>query len=214
VNKKGYHAFCEDLETVPQYFPNLQILEKGGFKILKGILDIPDDKGRIVGHFLVEVHFAKHYPFEFPLLYEVGGEIEAIADWHKNSDESCCITVKPDEIIKCQKGIKVVTFIKEHAIPYFANQIHRKITGEYKNGYFGHGMQGYRQFYAELFQSSDVGQWKLAYLNCFYEVSMPMKKKCFCNSGKVFGCCHAPIFDQMKIIGQEHIRFFLTAINK
>lgn len=88
-------------------------------------------------------------------MFEPGGDIPQDADWHKNNDGSCCITVGPDEIEKCWYGITVTDFIVRYAIPYLANQIFRKQTGYYKNGEYAHGRQGLIQYYISL-QKKDL----------------------------------------------------------
>src|SRR6202008_2239035 len=112
--------------------------DENGISILKGVLDIPNDHNEIVDSFLIEIHFVKCFPYCFPVLYEIGGRIPDEADWHKFQDGSCCITVAPDEKLKCKNGINVSQFIRQHAIPYFANYLYKKITTKYKNGEYSH----------------------------------------------------------------------------
>ena len=127
--------FNKQIETIKQEYPNFQKKQESGYSYLKGILDIPDDNGNLAGSFSVEIHPSKNFPFAFPILYEVGGEIPCEADWHKYSDNSCCLTVPAKEKLICRNGITLVWFVQNIAIPYFANQLYKKQTGKYLQEY-------------------------------------------------------------------------------
>lgn len=104
----SYEIFCHQLEYVIKKFPNFKIEESGSGKILKGILDITNSENEVVSSFSVEIRFSPGFPFRFPFLFEVGGDIPNEADWHKYPNGRCCITVDPDEILKCKNGISVL----------------------------------------------------------------------------------------------------------
>lgn len=138
------------LNDAQRCYPNLNIVKDiWNQPFLKGVLDIPNDDGVIVGHFLIEIHFSTLFPFRFPTMFEIGGDIPMEANWHKNADGSCCITVLPDELAKCKHGITVAGYIRDYAIPYFANQIYRKEMKFYKNGEYAHNQAGLLQYYFE-----------------------------------------------------------------
>ncbi len=148
ANISTFEALLVDAVRI---YPNLSIVtDSYGIPLLKGVIDVPNDLGEIVGHFLVEIRCSRIFPFRFPLMYEVGGDIPQDADWHKNADGSCCITVWPEELRICKYGITISQFIREHAIPYLANQIYKKDTKEYKNGEHKHGKPGVFEYYFEL----------------------------------------------------------------
>ena len=107
MTSDNYKAFCDQLDGVIVKYPNLSIKEMDERKILKGILDIPNDDLNIIGSYFIEIHFTNLFPFRFPKLFEIGGDIPSHIDWHKFSDNSCCITVQPDEIIKCKADCDV-----------------------------------------------------------------------------------------------------------
>lgn len=203
----SYDLFCEELNVVVQVFPNLSIKEKGDKKILKGILDIYNDNSVLVGNYLVEIHFKEGYPFRFPKLFEIGNEIPNEAEWHKYLDGSCCLTVLPDEILKCKGKIGLIEFIKKYCCSFFANHIHRKKTGKYLNGYYSHGPKGFREFYVEMFKTEDTSLW-IQYLKHVFVskvFSTDRNSLCFCQSGSKFKHCHKLIFDSMWEIGKEQL---------
>ena len=93
--------FTKQIESFNKEYPNIQKKTVSGYSYLKGILDIPDDEGNIVGAFSIEIHPSKDFPYAFPILTEVGGEIPCEADWHKYQDNSCCLTVPAKEKLLC-----------------------------------------------------------------------------------------------------------------
>lgn len=199
--------FEEQLEAVLQCSPNLSIKEKNGLKYLKGVLDVQNKANEVVGSFLIEVHYAVGFPLRFPTLYEVGGLIPFDPDWHKYSDASCCITVEPDEILKCKHGISVLKFITEQALPFLANFIYRKAEGKYKNGEYSHGQLGNKEFYSELLKTNDKALWI-----DYFEYSFNNKrfdddrnKLCFCGSNSKYKKCHEKAFYTLRSIGEKQV---------
>lgn len=200
--------FSNQLVDVVQKYPNLKILKDAeGVSYVQGILDIPNDINEIAGHFLIEVHCSEGFPNRFPILFETGGEIPIEADWHKYKDGSCCITVWPDEVLKCKNGISVLFFIEKYAIPYFANQIHKKQTGEYKNGEYAHGIKGISQFYETLLKTSDKELWIQYFKNVFRNLKVPIGRNdmCFCGSEEKYKNCHLDVFMTLRQIGEKRI---------
>lgn len=203
----NYDIFCDQLTSVIQKYPNLRIREVSGLKFLKGILDIPNDDKEIVGSFSVEISFNDKFPNRFPFLKEVGGDIPNVADWHKYTNDVCCITVEPNEILICKNGISVPFFIEKYAIPYFANHIHKIKFGTYKNGEYAHGSAGIKQFYSDLFKTTDENKW-IEYLRIVFKnnsISISRNDKCFCGSNIKFKQCHEKVFHQMRVIGINQI---------
>lgn len=203
----SYSLFCHQIDSVIKKFPNLKITELGGVLVLKGILDIINEHEEVAGSFSIEIKYSVDFPYRFPLLYEVGGDIPNLANWHKYSDDRCCITVEPDEILKCKDGISVITFIENYAIPYFANQIFRKQNGEYKNGEYSHGAIGLLEFYSVLFQTSDKSKWReyVNFVNSGKAIKVGRNERCFCGSGIKYKNCHNKIFYNINRLGAKQI---------
>ena len=204
---ESYNLFCYQLNSVIKKFPNLKITELDGADALKGILDIRNDQNEVVGSFSVEIRYRMEFPYRFPLLYEVGGDIPNIADRHKYTDESCCITVLPDEILKCKHGISVLTFIEEYAIPYFANQIYYLQNEKYLNGEYSHGKNGYIEFYTKFFKTADVSKWRedVERVNSGTIIKMDRNKPCFCGSCQKYKNCHDKIYYDISRLGTSEI---------
>lgn len=202
------------LDTVKTY-PNLKIKHMEASNVLKGILDIPDDSGNIVKSFMIEIHYQEGFPYMFPKLYEVGNEIPPLPDWHKYEDNSCCITVEPLEILYCKNGIDIKNFINKIAVPYFANQFHKILTGFYKKE-FSHGIQGLKECYTEIFKTADVYQWIEVFEYAFgiRKLNIKSNEKCFCGSNLLFRQCHEIIFNNLVVIGMYKVKNHIIEINK
>ena len=209
------NKFREQLIDVCQSYPNLKIVKRDDNVFLKGILDIPNSQGDLINSFLIEIHQTDLFPYRFPKLYEVGDLIPCDVDWHKYSDNSCCITVPPEEIILCKDGITVIQFITRHAIPYFANQCYRMITGSYKAEY-AHGKQGFLEFYADLMGTTDISKWYLYMEYAFENNRLKFERNisCFCGSGVKFKKCHDRIFDKMRVIGKDTLANHFRMLSK
>jgi hypothetical protein len=208
VLQNKHILFHKQLQDTTRKYPNLKIInEENGISYIKGILDIPNDLHEIVGHFLVEVRCSNKFPFRFPILFEIGGEIPNSADSHKNPDTSCCITVLSDEILICKNGIGVSLFIAKYAIPYFANYIYKKQTGDYKNGEYAHGIKGISQFYESLMKTDNRHLWIQYFNNTFRNLKVECGRNdlCFCGSGYRFKKCHLEVFINLYKIGELQI---------
>ena len=207
MKSNNYIIYCSQLKDIIIKYPNLSIIEVDSKKVLKGILDIPNDDKIIVGSYLIEIHFADGFPFRFPKLFEKGGAIINDIDWHKYPDESCCITVLPDEIVKCKHGISVLEFIEKYCFSFLANHKHRILEGHYLNGEYAHGLSGFIQFYSVLLKTTDTSIWKEYYKHVFRQVIFLTDRNglCFCGSQLKFKKCHKIIFDTMRDIGQREM---------
>lgn len=206
--------FLQDIPALLQQYKNLRVVERQGLTepILRGIVDIPDDNRNIVGSYLIEVHSTLLYPKRFPRLFEVGGEIENTADWHKYSDGSCCITVEPDEIIKCHNDLSLLEFMNQYGVPYFLNQIHRKNFGYYLNGEYSHGIMAVSEFYCDLLGGTSKKDWVIWALMAFEGFPMPkLYEVCSCGSKRSFKNCHYPRIQALKKLGKEYFTISTAA---
>jgi hypothetical protein len=210
----NYTLFESQLSDACKYFPNLRVKSKNGRKYLKGTIDIRNSEQLFVKSFLIEIHYSERFPYRFPLLFEVGGDIPCHPDWHKYSDNSCCITVEPYEILQCKQGVSIPQFINQQVIPYLANQCYKKVVGKYKNE-FSHGKQGLIEYYTDLMGTSDSKKW-IQYVKYAFGIdSLKIRRNdpCICGSGKKFKSCHDAIFYKIKQIEKDNIIKHFTLIS-
>lgn len=131
----AYSIFVSQLEDTIKVFPSLQRRHVGEYEILKGIIPVIDTDGKHWEEYEIEIHCSIKFPFEFPILFETSNKIPKIGDWHIYEDTlSCCVKVKPEEIILCKDGITIIEYIQEQVRPYLFNQTYRRIEGHYVNG--------------------------------------------------------------------------------
>ena len=198
IMQDNYLSFVSQLNDVCQEFPHLRIKTLDGKQYLKGTIKISDTEQTATKSYSIEIHFTEGFPYRFPKLFEVGGDIPCEADWHINSDNSCCITAYLNEFFKCKNGISVLQFVKKEVIPYFANQWYRQLTGKYKNEY-SHGEKGQ--------------------LECLYDYAFGEKKihigrneNCFCGSNKKYKKCCLTLISEIQQVGKEKMMKYLNSI--
>ena len=215
LNSYNYKKFCLQCETAIIEFPSLSIKEENGLQYLKGVLEIKTECKQIIGNYFIEIRFAEMFPYRFPILYEIGKDIPNEADWHKYPNGKCCITVLPDEIIKCKNEITISYFIKNYCFSFFANHIYRKQYGIYLNGYYNHGELGVFEFYSDLFKTKDISEWLKYFKHVFRNELLKIERNhlCFCQSQIKFKYCHYKIFNSIKDIGEQQCLKDFTAIN-
>lgn len=194
---ESYGLFVSQLKEVCVAYPHLRIKETAGRKILKGAIKIENSEKTDSKSYLIEIHWADGFPYKFPILYEVGGDIPCEPDWHKYSSEACCITVDYDENLKCRNGITVSYFVKTEVIPYLANQWHKQVTGNFKAEY-SHGEKARFEFLLDF-----------AFGN--RKIDIGRNDKCFCGSNKKYKKCHSDIIEGMRKIGKESTKKFLMS---
>ncbi|MBI9062696.1 MAG: SEC-C domain-containing protein [Marinilabiliaceae bacterium] len=199
-------TFKEQAEQIKSKYPNLFLIERKGFYILKGILNITSHEHEDLGCFSIEIIESKGFPYRFPILFEVGGDIPIHADWHKYPNNSCCITVLPDEILKCKNGISLHAFIEEHAKAYLANHLHRVKHGKYLNGEYSHGTRGFYQFYSQLLRDGDKSKWR-EWIELAFSSGKAISRNepCICGSNKKYKHCHDKVFADVRKIGKKQI---------
>jgi hypothetical protein len=212
----GYSAFVSQLDDTIAAFPLLYRIIKDGKEILKGVVPIVDKYDKHWEDYEIEIHASENFPNEFPMLFETGGKIPKIADWHVYEDShSCCVKVKPEELIRCKNGITVIEFINEEVKPYLFNQTHRRVEGFYVNGEYSHGIKGIYEFYSKTLNTGDDIRKTIALMSFVAGNTKPNRTNlCFCNSGIKFRHCHRAAFEKLKHIGDDNLKFHAYSIGK
>lgn len=196
--------FEKDLQLAVKRFPGMSIKGTPGKLYLKGIIDIKDVQGVVLYSYSIEIHRSPAYPHRFPLVFEVGGDIPVGSDWHKYEDNSLCIDVEADEILKCRRGLSVCEFIVQELIPHLANQRYRAVEGCYTNEY-KHGGLGVMEFYTELLGTSDTQMWLKVAHSVFVENRLRRNELCYCGSGRKYKHCHEAIDERLNLIGVNKV---------
>lgn len=199
--QNNYKLFSDQLELVGKEYPYLKIVSCGNKRILRGTIDLEDEHNIAFKTYCIEIHCSEKFPFNFPKVYEIGGEIPKSADWHVNSDNSLCITEPLSELLYCKNGISINAFIKNHLIPHLVHQYYREKYGEYLQEY-KHGIDGFIEGIAETMKSDNPLVW-LEYLTYSVKNITPQYKRndlCHCGSNKKFKHCHHKVLECINTI--------------
>lgn len=212
---QGYNNFIVQLDGVVTQYPSLCRSSIGKKDILRGWLSVVDNEGKHWEDYEVEIHASEHFPYEFPVLYEISNKIPKIGDWHIYEDTlSCCIKVLPEEIARCKEGITIVEFIQEEVMPYLFNQTHRRKEGYYVNGEYSHGPLGIFEYYSSVLKTTD---WKevVLLLDSIAKAERPIRTApCFCGKRIKFRQCHKDAFDNLIVIGRETLQMHAIMLAK
>ena len=211
-----YDLFIEQSKEVFISFPKLRVEKKDdNVPILIGEIDIIDDTGKYWENYLIEIHCTPEFPNRFPLVYEVGGKLPRIGDWHINEDsKTCCICVLQEELLICKEGVSLLKFIQNQVLPYFFNQTHRRVEGYYVNGEYSHGILGIVEFYSRELRTQNPLE-IIQLLNYIQQGKEPHRiDLCFCGSRKKYRKCHRESFRKLINLGQFRISADIEYIYK
>lgn len=205
--------FENDILLVPEVFDKLNVVEENEERFLKGSLDVVDRTGKIWGTYEVEIKGSESYPYAFPKLYETNDAFPKNADWHVyENDFSCCVDVPMSEKIICKNGLNVTDYIKQYAIPYFANQTYRIREGYYLYGEYSHGILGRLEFYQSKLKASSPMQLLKMFDLIIKDYNPDRTASCpFCNKEK-FRRCHRDAFRELQLVKAYLINDGLTLL--
>ncbi len=194
----------KDIDSVLNTYPKLKFFDKDNCKYLLGELDIFDADDNYWDSFNVRITIPKHYPVAFPKLYEIESKIKAIDSSHINNNGSCCVCCLQEEDIRKRKGITVIEYINEYAIPFLANILYYRENGEYANGEYKHGIDGVVQYYQELFNKKRVDE-ILREIDFMYSQKLERNEKCYCGSNLKYKNCHLRIAKVLGKLSKERL---------
>lgn len=166
-------------------------------------IDIVDNDEVHWGSYDLLISFPLEYPNDLPILYEIGGRIKQDANWHRNSDFSCCIGTWVGEMMKYQGEVRFLDWMNRSVYPYLSNQLHKERHGHYANGEYAHDFEGIVQFYREWWNLDLDGIIKRLKLITETEPHTT-NERCFCGSGTLYRKCHS---GQSKFEGLPRSKF-------
>lgn len=204
--------FEEEVQSLKSRFPELNLGQtEKGIPTLDGKLILKDEKGEPIDSYDVRIVCSENYPQSFPFVFETKNRIPINIDWHVHSDGHACLCTWPEEIIYCQKGITIESFLNDNVIPYFFNQKYREMHGFFLQER-AHGIMGTIDFFKEKFRTNNlklIVKW-LEYIALNPE---PIRtNECFCGSGEKFRKCHRDEFREFKKLPVETIEKFIHLI--
>ncbi len=203
---ESHSLFEQQATEINLHFPKLYNSKNSvGTVIVQGEIDIVDRNGIFWESYQVEIHPVNEFPNRYPHVYETGGKIPKIGDWHVYDDtHRCCLDVEPEEIIKCLEGLSLVDFIRDEMIPYFFNQTFRRREGYYPNGEYAHNVGGIFQYYDQLLQTLGDPRKTVQQMIFIVKLEKPGRTyDCFCGSKEKFRRCHRHAFEVIKKLGER-----------
>jgi hypothetical protein len=191
--------FESDIYVVPSIYTDLAVVDVGGEKLLKGGLPIVDANGKLWDKYQIEIRGSESYPYFFPLLFETAEAFPHNADWHVyETDFSCCVDYPANAKIICKNGLHIKDYIKNYAIPYFANQTFRKREGYYRYGEYSHGIFGKIEYYQEKLKAKNPNQLLQMFRLILHGYNPTRTALCpFCHKVK-FRNCHRDAFRELQ----------------
>lgn len=189
-----------------KYYPNLSIKGVVSNLYLQGTIDLQTEGGDDIATYFIRITYSENFPYSFPKLYEIGGDIPRDVNWHKYSDDSCCVTAPLVERLACVNGITILQFIRDYVVPYLSNQYHRKKFGCYKDEY-AHGLKGVRQSYVDIMRTDNIELWAEYIDYAIYRTSPTIGRNslCSCGSGRKYKYCHQLVLADLKKLNESEL---------
>jgi hypothetical protein len=193
--------FEKDIEVVTTIFNELTIVEVDGEKFLRGELPIVDANNKEWAKYHIEIKGSDGYPYSFPKLFETADAFPHNADWHVYEDDfSCCVDYPANAKIICKNGLHVSDYIKNYAIPYFANQTFRIREGYYRHGEYSHGIFGKIEYYQSKLKAKNPAELLEMFRFILQDYNPPRTAECpFCHKVK-FRHCHRDVFRELQFV--------------
>lgn len=212
----GYELFLNQIDEVIATYPKLKRVESEGRFIIKGEIDIIDTFDKYWTSYQIEIWCSSGFPTRFPILYETGGKIPKIGDWHIYEDsKACCLKVPPEEIISCKNGINILQFLDAEVIPYLFNQTHRIEVGYYANGEYSHGAKGIYEFYSTVLDTAGDVASTIRLMKLIATKPEPSRTSmCFCKSAYKYRKCHRRAYRILSQIGSADFISHIAHLDK
>jgi hypothetical protein len=210
----GYTLFEEQSIAVTEKYKELSYIKENGIPCVFGSLVLTDEYGGIEDIYQIDIKAVADFPNRFPKVFETGGRIPKNVDWHIFEDNgNCCIASPPEEIIICNSGITLLSFIDNQVRNYFYSQIFRN-----QNGYFlkerSHGNKGWIEFFEETFMTNNIFNIEFGLNQIIEGKKIDRVSICFCGSGKKYRKCHKKSYDVLSKLNLDNVKLFLNALRE
>jgi len=202
----GVEEFSRQASFIHLDFQGLaSAFTEAGTTIVSGTVDVIDRNGKLWETYQIEIHPTDMFPFRFPTVFETGGKIPRIGDWHIYENTlACCIAVKPEEILTCMNGITLKQFISNEVMPYLFNQTFRKKEGYYPNGEYSHNALGLCEYYDGTLNTNGDFDKMIWFMRFIALGKKPGRtENCFCGGKEKFRRCHRRAFEKLVLLGDS-----------
>ena len=183
---------------------------------LKGFVTLMSDDGYPLHNFHLELKLPNDYPYCFPDVMEVGGDIPRIPERHVFTDAlTLCLGVKEEEAMKCCYGINLLWFTHNVLVPRLAEEYGVMKGGKYSKEY-DHGDNGRWEFFEKYFEITDrklILQFlKSAIGGANYLDNIQL---CPCGSKRKFSKCHRKkIFELNSVVQKTGRKLWVDSFHR
>jgi len=209
----GKSRLEKDINLAVRKYPKLKhIKEKKFGHCLYGTIDITGVNGEVYDSFKVKLVFIGKYPFQLPFLFDIGNRIPHSEERHISKSGICCVCSKREQDVRQQKGIRVLEFLNEYVIPFYANQLYFEQEKEWVNGDYKHFDEGVLQDYQELTGIEDSN----AIVNCITDARKcraGRNESCPCGSELKYKNCHRVLYDEIKKLSNDRVLEDIETLN-
>lgn len=165
-----------------------------GFKdnrhIFRGVFNLCNPEQLLIQSFNIKITLDKTYPYTFPSVILLDGEVERSDDYHISSKGVICLEHPYVANTLAKKGIKLYDFVNYYLPKYFSWVLVKKYGNEKILQEWAHAEDGTKQIYMMLLDSND-DTFILSFLtNYCNEAETLRNSKCYCNSNKKLKNCH------------------------
>jgi len=196
----------QDIAQMKEFFPKLLLMNNDGkAPSFRGELDICDMAGEYWDTFKMKIAAPVNYPYGVPLLQELDGKIDRIADRHISPNGFCCVAIDHILLNHAAKCLSIMEYVRQYAYPYFANQLYFKQEGHYAAKEYKHAFDGVKQFYHESLNIRDTKS-AMDILTGIIINKLPSRNQvCLCGSNKKFKDCHLKTVEFLNRLGKKQL---------
>ena len=195
-HRKDPSFFAQEKAAVEAQFRDLHFKMAGDFVVLHGTFPIIAE-GMVRDEYSVEITLGRDHPKTLPIVREVGGRVPWIADRHVNQDGTACVLLPDERWRVWPVGSTLLDFLNGPVRNFFLGQSLVEQGDPWPLGQWAHGVEGIRNYYAELLGTQDVS------VICAYLESLSAKRikghwPCPCGSGKRLRDCHGETVSNLR----------------
>lgn len=180
-------------------YRTLHLYIDGGEAEIRGSIPVVH-ADRELDRYQVRIVFPSDYPKSVPIVFEIGGRIPHLPDYHvipagnreTSKVGSCCLFVDEDRWAAWPAGSAFENFLEDPVRNFFLSQTHFRETGRWPEGWEprGHGEQGIFEAYRDHLGAVDDAT-VLRYMWTISHREIKGHWPCPCGSGnKIKQCSH------------------------
>ena len=150
----------------------------------------PGEKATIEDQFQIAIEVPREFPRDIPVVFETGGRIPRLPEFHVNSDGSLCLG-SPVRLLAIVAGCpSILSFVDRTLVP-FLFAVSKSLTSgrSFPFGELPHGAPGALADYQAMFGLTTARQAKQALWALSLKKRVANKSTCPCGCGQRLGKC-------------------------